>query len=260
MNQKVPQDKSFWDWTGLHFPSLTGAPSTRYYRDCEISLFEMYSSPLKGLKVFKTDLWDEAKNTLILQWVQQHGADVFGSDISWPIVNDAQKALMGNGRARFAVSDVRNLAYASESFDLIYSMGTIEHFREYQKAIAECYRVLRRGGKAIIGVPNRFDPFLRPVLVRILQSFGRYAYGYERSFSRSALQQLLQDAGFHVLDTSGVLFMPGWLRMLDLFIFTKWPRASHITGLLVSPFAYLYRKFPLLRRHGYLIACIAEKP
>jgi hypothetical protein len=35
---------------------------------------------------------------------------------------------------------------------------------------------------------------------------------------------------------------------------------TRVTGWLVRPFAWLYRRFPVLRRHGYLLACVADKP
>lgn len=67
-------------------------------------------------------------------------------------------------------------------------MGTIEHFDETERAVGEIARVLRPGGIAIVGVPNRHDPFLRPLLVTVLQAAGLYAYGYEKSYSRRALR------------------------------------------------------------------------
>ena len=39
----------FWDDTGRRFPSLAGAPSTRYYRDCEITLFSETLSAAREL-------------------------------------------------------------------------------------------------------------------------------------------------------------------------------------------------------------------
>jgi hypothetical protein len=33
-----------------------------------------------------------------------------------------------------------------------------------------------------------------------------------------------------------------------------------VTGWLVGPFAWLYRRVPAVRRHGYLIAYLARKP
>jgi hypothetical protein len=56
---------------------LYSAPSTAYYFECEKKLFELYFFPLAGKKVFKTDLWDEAKNSQILKWVAEQKAAGF---------------------------------------------------------------------------------------------------------------------------------------------------------------------------------------
>jgi SAM-dependent methyltransferase len=114
------------------------------------------------------------------------------------------------------VSDVRDLPFLHASFDAIYSMGTIAHFDETERAVGEMARVLKPGGRAIIDVPNRHDPFLRPILAIILQSVGLYAYGYEKSCSRRALREMLERAGLTVIAETAILFIPGWLRMLDL--------------------------------------------
>ncbi len=252
--------RSFWDRTGSTFPSLVGAPSTRYYRECEQTLFRDFSPDLKNKKILKTDLWDEAKNTRILHWVESQGAHVFGLDISTPMVEQAQGIFREDQNAHFIVSDLRQIAYAKNSFDLIYSMGTIEHFRDYSKAVAECFRVLKPGGLILMGVPNKLDPFLRPFLVSVLRVLRLYSYGYERSFRRKDLERLLEDAGFKVQGVSGVLFMPGILRMLDLYLHVHFPVATKLTTPFIAPFAGLYRKFPSLRRHSYLITSIAQKP
>jgi SAM-dependent methyltransferase len=139
-------------------------------------------------------------------------------------------------------------------------MGTIEHFEETEIAMGEIFRVLRPGGRAIIGVPNRWDPFLRPLLVTVLYRLGLYSYGYEKSFSRRALRKMCRRAGFEVVAETGILFIPGWLRMLDLVLHTWCRPLSRFTGLAVRPFAWLYRRFPGLRRHGYLIAAVAVRP
>ncbi len=259
-NIKSQDDRSFWDWTGRTFPSLVGAPSTRYYRECEQTLFKVFYPDLTGKKVLKTDLWDEAKNTRILHWVESQGAHVFGLDISTPMVEEAQGIFDKKQNAHFIVSDLRQIAYADESFDMIYSMGTIEHFRDYTKAVAECYRVLKPGGWIFLGVPNKLDPFLRPLLVSTLRALRLYSYGYERSFRRKALERLLEDAGFRIQGVSGVLFIPGILRMLDLYLHVKFSSATKLTAPFIAPFAWLYRKFPALRRHSYLITSIAQKP
>jgi len=139
-------------------------------------------------------------------------------------------------------------------------MGTIEHFPEYRLAAAELFRVLKPQGTAIIGVPNKLDPFLRPLLVYVLSLFRLYPYGMEKSFTPVGLQRLLESVGFRVMTRTGILFMPGWLRMADLWCHCRVPRLTAITGPLVKIFAALYRRFPALRSHGYLTACVAGKP
>src|SRR6185295_18854047 len=106
-----------------------------------------------------------------------------------------------------AVGDVRELPFRDGAFDAIYSMGTIEHFDETEHAVEEIARVLRPGGRAIIGVPNRYDPFLRPLLATVMQALGLYAYGYEKSYSRRALRSMLQGAGLTVTAETAILFI-----------------------------------------------------
>ena len=254
------KEKSFWDWTGEYFPSLTGAPSTRYYFECEKTLFESFCPDLKGKKVLKTDLWDEAKNTRILCWAADQGAQVFGIDISSPTVREAADNFRDSHSARLMVNDVRWMALRSDSVDVIYSMGTIEHFPEYRQALRECFRILKPGGMIFMGVPNRWDPFLRPLMVKLMQWAHLYSYGRERSFSRRALARMMRETGFETVDMSGILFMPGILRIIDLFLHVQNPSLTKITAPLIAPFAWLFRKVPALRRHGYLICSISRKP
>ena len=253
--------QTFWNTTARDFPSLFGAPSTRYYFDCERWLFETYFPEIAGKRVFKTDLWDEAKNTRILKWPADRRAHVYGIDISSEILRRARQPFEDASQAtHFAVSDVRRIAFAESSFDYLYSMGTIEHSTEYEDAARECFRVLRPGGIGIIGVPNKLDPFLRPLFVSVLYRLGLYDYGLELSFSMRSLEELLRGVGFEIVDRTGILFMPGQLRMAELFLYVRWPRSAALTAPLVAPFAWAYRRFPRLRRHGYLIACVVRKP
>ena len=251
--------RRFWDDVGDRFPDLDGAASTRFYADNERRLFAEHFPPLHGLSILKTDLWDEAKNTRILAWASERGAHAFGIDISGPTVLQARRAFRGDP-LKCTVSDVRALPFGDASFDAIYSMGTIEHFDETEQAVAEIARVLKPGGRAIVGVPNRHDPFLRPALATVLQAIGLYAYGYEKSYSRRALRGLLERAGLTVEAETAILFMPGWLRMLDLACHSWCRPLSALTGACVWPFVLLDRHVEAVRKHGYLLATVVSKP
>ena len=103
---------------------------------------------------------------------------------------------------------------------------------------------------AIVGVPNKLDPFLRPLMVDLLNRFKLYDYGMEKSFTPGELRRLLERAGFSFVALSGVLFIPGWLRMADLLFHTRAPALARLTGALVRPFSWLYRRAPAVRSAG----------
>jgi SAM-dependent methyltransferase len=259
--------RAFWAGVGERFPDLAGAASTQYYADNERRLFTEHFPALEGLRILKTDLWDEAKNTRILVWAGRQGARVYGIDISEPTVLQARAAFDRGPAApqpghclQGAVADVRELPFRDACFDAIYSMGTIEHFDETEHAVEEIARVLKPGGRAIVGVPNRHDPFLRPLVATLLQAIGLYGYGYEKSYSRRALRQMLERAGLQVVAETAILFIPGWLRMLDLACHSWCRPLAAVTGALVRPFVFLDRHLPAVRRHGYLLATVVVKP
>ncbi|MGH7844069.1 MAG: class I SAM-dependent methyltransferase [Candidatus Binatia bacterium] len=256
-------DQSFWEMTGREMPAFCEAPSTRYYFECEKGLFQRYFPELRDKRILKTDLWDEAKNSRILHWAADGGAKVYGIDISAETLAQARSVFQScssRHSACFIISDVRKIGFASDYFDYLYSMGTVEHSPEYYAGLEECFRVLKRGGRAIIGVPNKLDPFLRPACVTLLHRFKLYAYGYELSFTARHFNRLLRQVGFRIVANTGILFMPGLLRMLDLYFFCYRPWATRLTAPLIAPFAFSYRRFAWLRRHGYLIASVVEKP
>ena len=196
-------------------------------------------------------------------WRSRNGLDsasctANGVDISEPTVRQARAAFSDAG-LRAAVADVRSLPFRDGSFDAVYSMGTIEHFRDPETALREIHRVLRPGGRAVVGVPNRWDPFLRPLLAAVLQALRLYGYGYERSFSRRALRRMLEAAGFEVVAETAILFVPGWLRMADLALHSYFPPLAGLTAAALAPFAWLDEHVPAVRRHGYLLASVGVR-
>src|SRR5688572_27780316 len=93
----------------------------------------------------------------------------------------------------------------------------------------------------------------------VLQAIGLYGYGYEKSYSRRTLRTMLRHADLEVVADTAILFMPGWLRMLDLACHAWCRPLTRVTGALVYPFVLLDRHVPAVRRHGYLLAMVATK-
>jgi hypothetical protein len=112
---------------------------------------------------------------------------------------------------------------------------------------------------------NLFNPlFLKQKkyfsTVTMLQALGFYAYGYEKSYSRRALRQMLENAGLEVVAETAILFIPGWLRLLDLACHSWCRPFAAVTTALVRPFVFIDRHVRAVRRHGYLLATVVMKP
>ncbi len=253
--------RQYWDTTARSFRSFTEAPSTQYYFRHEKRLFETYFADISGKQLLKLDLWNEVHNTQILRWAARDcGANVYAIDIADYTVETATHNFRSQGLTpRFAIADVREIPFCDNSFDFIYTMGTIEHFEKWEQVIGEVYRVLAPGGTAIIGVPNKRDPFFRPLLVEMLHAFFHYPYGYEMSFSFAELEAACRRQGFQVVGRDGLLFYPSFLRMADLFCHIRTKLFTPLFSATVWPFDTLCSVFPNLNQHGYLIASILKK-
>jgi hypothetical protein len=97
-------------------------------------------------------------------------------------------------------------------------------------------------------------------MVTILYHAGLYGYGFEKSYSRKTLRRMLEAAGFVVIGDDGILFIPGWLRMLDLLCHTRYPAAARLTAAGVRVFSWIDAHIPSVRRHGYLVVAVGQRP
>jgi SAM-dependent methyltransferase len=250
-----------WETLAAGLPDFRDAHSTRYYRECEIALMQRAFGDLRGKRLLKLDLWNEAFNTRIAGWAEQNGAQVFALDASREVVARAQSNARHEGHALTLLrADIRELPFADSSFDLLYTMGTIEHVAEYEQAVREIARVLRPGGRAIVGVPYKWDVGLRPLLVAALEALGRYPYSPEKCFGAGELRGVVESAGLVFVARTGILTFPGLLRMADLWLYTRGVPLHQLTRWVVRPFAWLEREQPWAGRFGYLIAIVAQKP
>ena len=70
---------------------------------------------------------------------------------------------------------------------------------------------------------------------------------------------MMTASGFSVIAETAILFIPGWMRMLDLACHAWWPALTPLTSAMVRPFVFADKHWPAVRRHGYLIVAVGEK-
>ncbi|GFN22064.1 MAG: class I SAM-dependent methyltransferase [Thermoanaerobacteraceae bacterium] len=83
----------------------------------------------------------------------RRGARVTGIDVSEPMLQRArEKAAREGVSIRFLRSDARRLPFPDESFDAVVSVTALEFVPDLRAALQEAYRVLRAGGRLVVGV------------------------------------------------------------------------------------------------------------
>ena len=169
--------RGFWESVGRDFPVLTGAASTDYYFRNETRLLSEQLPPLAGCRLLKSDLWDEAKNTQILQWAAGRGARSLASmchrrSSSKRVRRWTDPA--GGQRCGCPLAAVRGRQLRRDLLD------------GYDRAFCGVGGGARRDDPCpATGRPHRarraepVRPFGRPLLVAALSRLGLYAYGFE---------------------------------------------------------------------------------
>jgi ubiquinone/menaquinone biosynthesis C-methylase UbiE len=99
----------------------------------------------------------------------------------------------------------------SESFDVVWNGGVIEHFYDSGKILLlrQMYRLVTPGGKVILLVPNRLCWYFQIVQVW-KKLWGTWRYGFEDDMSPGRLRRLCMRTG--ILPSAAYAFNPvvGW--------------------------------------------------
>ncbi len=90
------------------------------------------------------------------------------------------------------LSDSERLPFKNDTFDYVAIIITICFVNDSQKVIEESCRVLKNGGKIIIGIVDK-DGFLG----KFYQKKKSVFYGKAKFFSTAELTNLIKDAGFN---------------------------------------------------------------
>lgn len=120
------------------------------------------------------------------------GAQLGGIDVSATAERTAARrcrALVAGGRLDLRTGDAGTMPWEATSFDAAFSVHTIYFWPEPAKVFTEIRRVLRPGGRFVLGMRERTDA--------ALAAFPASTY---RFYSPEEVSQLLVDAGFDLVD------------------------------------------------------------
>ena len=98
------------------------------------------------------------------------------------------------------VADARDTGLDDNSFDLIFSAGLMEHFRDETTFLKEMKRILHQDGLMATFVPARYS--LWQLYLKL--HFGNMPHGYEKSYTQKTLTSLFLNNGFEVIEIVGI--------------------------------------------------------
>ncbi|MDI6858475.1 MAG: class I SAM-dependent methyltransferase [Dehalococcoidia bacterium] len=129
----------------------------------------------------------------------RRGCRVTGIDLVDRDLPRARRLIEGGGcRADLIVGDAGRLPFDEETFDFVSCTETLEHLADYRLALREVARVLRRGGRSVISVP---DPLPELLIFNLSEMYRTDPWGHRRIFSRRGIVRAVEDAGLQVYAT-----------------------------------------------------------
>ncbi len=162
MNQGKQRVHDFWNQAScgeaLYLSDLDKSgyiaqAETRYVLEPYINDFACFRTAC-GLRVLEIGVGLGADH----QQFSEAGADLWGIDLTERAVEHTRQRLEAFGlTSHLAVGDAENLDFPDETFDRVYSWGVLHHSPDTPKAIAEVFRVLKRGGVASIMIYHKWS-------------------------------------------------------------------------------------------------------
>jgi len=207
-------DASYWQHIaeryrgGQHMdPALA-----EHTRQVNLELVRRWAPMLANPRILKTDAFAEAAcPARAFAWDVHEGAQLVTIDIAPGFSPRGKQNAVSKGHrgTSYAVADVRYIPFTDDSFDLVLSDSTLDHFHtadEIRVALRELARVLKPGGILIIALDNPqnvTDPLFQLWLRR-----GKPPFFIGETLSRKQLVQSLENLGLQATDTTAMFHYP----------------------------------------------------
>jgi ubiquinone/menaquinone biosynthesis C-methylase UbiE len=198
-------------WESAILPLLS-APTEALWRAhsdaVNCALLERWLAAEPCRMLLKTDLFDEAMGAGLFPLLARHARRVTALDVAPSVL-----AAAGSRHPQLlaVAADVRQLPFVDETFEVVVSNSTLDHFEARDQilvALRGLHRVLCRGGRLLLTLDNLANPVVaaRSVLPFALLRRLRLAdYPAGATCGPWRLRRMLREAGFEVLETATLL-------------------------------------------------------
>lgn len=131
---------------------------------------------------------------------------VFGIDIDEQAIQNCKELNVGKG-IFLKKGNAENIPFSDESFEVVYSIGLLEHFENPSKFLSEAKRVLKPNGELLIAIPNG------KCLIRELKLKIKPSNIWERKYDWKQLNYLLENEDFKEVNVMFLKYSPIKLKL-----------------------------------------------
>lgn len=132
--------------------------------------------------------------------LQDEGALMVNLDI----VNESMQDLMNWGARTCVCGDIRQLPFRDDSFDVVFSKGSLHHSQPIDEPLQSMIRVCRKGGHVVLVEPNKLVTLPRS---RLPKGFA-VPTPYEHHLSSRTIVKILKDSGVSDIHTEAFTHAP----------------------------------------------------
>jgi ubiquinone/menaquinone biosynthesis C-methylase UbiE len=164
-------------------------------------------------------------------YTQNRNIFPYASDILLTSIRVGRKfSKLFRNKIKFFVSDTLCLPVEDNKFDIVFSQGLLEHFKNPIEVVREQARILKEGGFVIINVPQKYTGYT--LMKKEKMKKGKWELGWETEFSYNDLKKMGKCVGLKEVGISGYQYWKSWRE------------PAFVLKDLVDKF---FRKIPLLR-------------
>ena len=223
----LDKEAEHWDQVakGWSLKSYDSELLAEHKRKTYLRLISRWTDVASSQLILKTDLFAEAfSREQFLFDLAPANNNLVAIDVSREIVVQAKSQARHHGvdTGKYLCCDVKHLPFRGNSFDLIISDSTLDHFpseTDIITALKELGRVLRAGGTLILTLDNKDNLTYPPyIFFRLWMKLGLAPYFIGRTLSRTKLQNTLDEIGLDVEEMTTIFHYPhpdGLVRWLE---------------------------------------------
>jgi ubiquinone/menaquinone biosynthesis C-methylase UbiE len=136
----------------------------------------------------------------------QRGARITGLDVSPVMISAARRRAESEPTMQFVEGRAEALPFQDNAFDRVLSVTTLCFVQDAQRAVSEMARVLKPGGRLVIGELGQWS--LWSAYRRVRGWFGNPTWRAAKFRTAEGLSRLVASSGLEVLEIRGAVHYP----------------------------------------------------